>query len=98
MTRISIAPDGRSPDLPENRVYRLKKEFMAIHFERGGQGQIILLPKGAELEVIGFSCLCDCFEVLWEDQPYSLFKVDLLGSWTSPIAAIRQPAAQGACA
>jgi hypothetical protein len=98
MTRITIAMGGGRSELPENRVYRLKKEFMAVHFERGGNGEIVLLPKGAELEVIGFSRLSECFEVLWEGQLYSLFRVDLLGSWSRAIESIGRQAAEGACA
>jgi|SRR5579872_2233385 len=96
-TRMFIAPVEKGRTLPANRVYRLKKEFMAIQFERGEKGQIVLLPKGAKLEIVGFSCLSECFEVVWRGRRCSVFEVDLLGSWSSPIAPGR-PAAEGACA
>ena len=96
-TRIFIAPGEKGGALPTNRVYRLRKEFMAVQFERGGKGKIVLLPKGAELEIVGFSCLSECFEVLWKGWRCSVFEVDLLGCWSSPIAPSR-PAAEGACA
>ena len=97
-TGMFIAPVGRGRTLPPNRAYRLKKEFMAIQFDRNGNGQIVLLPKGAEFEVVGFSCLSECFEVTWKGCRCSVFEVDLLGSWSRPIAAIRRPAAEAACA
>jgi len=96
-TRIFIAPVEKGRALPANRVYRLRKEFMAVQFERGGKGKIVLLPKGAELEIVGFSCLSECFEVLWKGRRCSVFEVDLLGPWSSPIAASGQ-AAEGVCA
>jgi len=96
-TRMFIAPVEKGRALPANRVYRLKKEFMAIHFERDGKGHIVLLPKGEELEVVGFSCLSECLEVTWRGLRCSVFEVDLLGCWSSPIAPSR-PAAEGACA
>ncbi len=94
-TRMSTASVDKRWALPSNRVYRLKKELMAVQFERDGKGQITLLPKGAEVEVVGFSCLSECFEVLWKGRRCSVFEVDLLGTWSSPIAA-RRPAAEGA--
>jgi|SRR5579872_2481452 len=96
-TRIFIAPIEKGRPLPANRVYRLKKEFMAVQFERSGKGKIVLLPKGAKLEIVGFSCLSECFEVVWRSLRCSVFEVDLLGPWASPVAACR-PAAEGAYA
>ena len=91
-SRIAPVETGRA--LPVNRVYRLKKELMAVKFDRSGNGQIVSLPKGAELEIVGFSCLSECFEVVWRERCCSVFEVDLLGTWSSPIAARRQ-ATQG---
>lgn len=81
-TRIATGEKGRA--LPANRVYRLKKQFMAVKFDRSGNGQLVLLPKGAELEIVGFSCLPECFEVVWKARRCSVFEVDLLGPWSSP--------------
>jgi hypothetical protein len=33
--------------------------------------------------------LCECFEVMYENQFYSIFKVDLLGPWSTPIKPTR---------
>jgi hypothetical protein len=95
---IFIAPTARSEQLPVHRQYRLKKEFMAVHFDRGGHGHITVLPKGAELQVVGFSCISECLEVGWDGERYSVFEVDLLGSWAKPIQAIPQQNTQAACA
>jgi hypothetical protein len=96
-TRIFIAPVKKGRALPANRVYRLKKEFMAICFETDGKGRIVPLPTGAVVEIVGFSCLSACFEVVWKGRRCSVFEVDLLGPWSSPTAASGR-AAEGACA
>ena len=67
------------------RMYRLGKPFAAVHFEPAGKGRIVFLPEGAEVHVIGPSCLCECFEVMFETQLYNIFKVDLLGPWSTLI-------------
>jgi len=95
--RIFLAPKKRSEAIPANRVYRLKKQFMAVQFDRDGNGQIVLLPEGSELEVIGISCLPDCLEVRCEGRRYSIFEVDLLGPWSRPVKAIRHRATHVAC-
>lgn len=95
--RIFLAPEESSEAFPANRVYRLKKQFMAVHFDRGGNGQIALLPKGVELEVVGISRLPDCIEVRCEGRRYSVFEVDLLGPWSKPVEAIAHKTAQAAC-
>jgi hypothetical protein len=70
------------------RMYRLGKSFAAVHFEPAGKGRIVFLPVGAEVHVIGPSCLCECFEVMFETQLYNIFKVDLLGPWSTLIEPI----------
>jgi hypothetical protein len=85
------------------RMYRLGKPFAAVHFEPAGKGRIVFLPVGAEVHVIGPSCLCECFEVMFETQLYNIFKVDLLGPWSTlikpnPIKPILALATVGACA
>jgi len=67
------------------QMYRLRKSFAAVHFEPAGKGRIVFLPQEAEVLVIGPSCLCECFEVMFENQLYNLFKVDLLGPWSTTI-------------
>jgi hypothetical protein len=84
-------------------VYRTRKSFAVVRFEHAGKGRIVFLPEGAELRLIGPSCLRECFEVANENQLYSIFKVDLLGPWStqikpSRIMPIRSLAAAGRCA
>ncbi len=84
-------------------VYRTRKCFAVVHFEHAGKGRIVFLQEGAELRLIGPSCLSECFEVAHGNQLYNIFKVDLLGSWSaqikpSRITPIRSLAAVGACA
>jgi hypothetical protein len=71
--------------VPVTQMYRLRKSFAAVHFQPAGKGRIVFLPQQAEVRVIGPSCLCECFEVIFENQLYSLFKVDLLGPWSTSI-------------
>ena len=70
---------------PAKQMYRLRKSFAAVRFEPAGKGRIVFLPQEAEVRVIGPSCLCGCFEVMFESQLYNLFKVDLLGPWSTSI-------------
>jgi hypothetical protein len=95
-TRICIVPIEVS-EAHATRVYRLGRSFPAVHFEEAGKGRIVFLPEGAELRIIRFSRLRDCFEVNWEDRLYSMFIVDLMGPWSNRIEPIRARAA-GACA
>jgi hypothetical protein len=71
---------------PAAQMYRIKKSFAAVHFEPAGQGRIVFLPEGAELQIVGPSCLYGCFEVRCENRFYNMFKADLLGPWANPIA------------
>ncbi len=77
-TTAFVTPAARSEVSPV-RVYRLRKSFAAVQFRAAGKGRIVFLPEGAELRVVGSSCLCGCLEVLYENGAYSVFKVDLLG-------------------
>ena len=55
-----------------------------MHFEEGdGKGRIVVLPEGAEVRVTGPARLRECFEVVFENRYYSIFKVDLLGPRSS---------------
>jgi hypothetical protein len=73
-----------SPD-QATRVYRIKKSMAAVHFDPAAKGQIVFLPEGAELCVVGSSLLAGCFEVLCEERLYNIFEVDLMGVWSAPI-------------
>jgi hypothetical protein len=107
-TTIIFGEPTEKREAPATRAYRLTKPFAAVHFEPAGKGRIVFLPEGAELRVIGSSRLCGCFEVMFENQLYNMFKVDLLGPWSTPIGRasmkanatkpIRALAAVGACA
>jgi hypothetical protein len=112
-TTIILAEPPETSEAPATRAYRLAKSFAAVHFEHAAKGRIVFLPAGAELRVIGSSCLCGCFEIMFENQLYNMFKVDLLGPWSTPvrrasvkpasikpnpIKPIRALAAVGACA
>jgi hypothetical protein len=95
-------------EAPVTPAYRLRKSFAAVHFEPAGKGQIVFLPEGAVVRVVGPSRLGEFCEVRLENQLYNIFRVDLLGPWStlikpSPIQPrrlkpIRALAAMGACA
>jgi hypothetical protein len=67
------------------RVYRIGKPLAAVQFDLAAKGQIVFLQAGAELCVVGPSCLVGCFEVVCEERLYNIFKADLLGAWSVPI-------------
>jgi hypothetical protein len=69
---------------PNTRAYRLRKSFAAVHFEAAGKGRIVFLPEGAVVRVIGPSSVAKCFEIMFENRLYNMFKADLLGIWASP--------------
>jgi hypothetical protein len=71
------------------RVYRIRKSMAAVHFDLAAKGQIVFLPEGAELCVVGSSSVAGCFEVLCEERLYNIFKADLLGVWSAPIKRSR---------
>src|SRR5580700_4836360 len=86
----SAPAEERDPSM--ERMYRLRKSFVVVNFERAGKGRIVFLPEGAELRVIGPSCLCECLEVMHENRLYNIFKVDLLGAWSDQIESRREMA------
>ena len=75
------------------RVYRIGKPFATVQFDVGAKGQIVVLPEGSELCIVGSSRLAGCFEVLCQERLYNIFKVDLMGPWTTLVkpAAIKPP-------
>ena len=91
-----MAPTEKS-EVQASGVYRLTEPVTAVHFDKDGQGRIVFLPKGAELQVAGLSRLRECFEVMWENQLYSVFKVDLLRASSGRIERIRALAVARAC-
>ena len=70
---------------PVTPLYRTGKSFAVVHYEEAGKGRIVFLPEGAEVRVVGPSRLGKCYEVMFENQLYNIFKVDLLGPWSMPI-------------
>jgi hypothetical protein len=82
------------------QAYRTKESFVAVHFNHAGKGEIGFLPKGATLRITGqSSCLREGFDIVIEEQVYSVFKVDLLARCSlasEPIVARHCPVA--ACA
>jgi hypothetical protein len=81
-------------------VYRTKTSFVAVHFDEAGKGQIVFLPYGVTLRVIGLSsCLPGGFEVMFDNGLYNIFEVDLLARSTPICEPIRaKGCAIGACA
>jgi hypothetical protein len=59
--------------------YRTKTSFVGVHFDEAGKGQIVFLPCGATLRVIGpSSSLPAGCEVMFDNRLYDVFDVDLL--------------------
>lgn len=85
LTMIPFAAPTRKGEAETPRVYRLRKCFAVVQFDAGLKGRIVFLPQGAEVRIVGGSCLPECFEVAHEGRQYNIFKADLLGSWSSPI-------------
>jgi hypothetical protein len=72
---IPRSPEGYDSVL---QVYRTEKSFVAVRFDPAGKGGIVYLPEGAVLRVLGpSSCLSEGLEVVFEEQVYNIFKVDL---------------------
>jgi hypothetical protein len=78
-TEIILSPPLERCVGAVTQMHRLRKSFAAVYFIPAGKGRIVFPPQGAGVRVIGSSCLCGCLEVMFENQLYNLFKVDLLG-------------------
>jgi hypothetical protein len=64
---------------PATRAYCTKTSFVAVYFPQAGKGRIVFLPEGAMLRVLRQSSrLPEGFEVMFEDQIYNVFEVDLV--------------------
>jgi hypothetical protein len=85
MMLSTVVSSEKIPDVPTDeitvpvtRTYRTKTSFVAAHFDQAGKGRIVFLPDGAMLRVIGVSsCLREGFEVMFENQRYNVFGIDL---------------------
>jgi hypothetical protein len=82
-------------EAPVTPAYRLMKSFAAVHFEPAGKGRIVFLPEGADVHVIGPSRMGECFEVMFENRLYNIFRVDLFGPWSTPIPIKLSPIQPG---
>src|SRR5579872_5849090 len=69
-TTVRLAVLNESPD-QGLQLYRLRKCFVAVQFDRAEKGRIVFLPEGAELFVVGSSRLAGCLEVLCGRQRYN---------------------------
>jgi len=77
-------------DASAGQGYRSLKSCVAVHFDPAGKGEIGYLPEGAVLRVIGPSaCLREGFEVVFDEQVYNIFKVDLLARCSQVVEPIR---------
>ncbi len=83
---------------PVPQVYWTKKTFAVVHFEPTGKGRIVVLPEGAEVRIVGPSRIGKCFEIVFDDQLFNIFRVDLLGPWATQIMPIPGLRAVAACA
>ncbi len=99
-TAIPFSASSVESKTPATRAYRTKTSFVAVHFDQGGKGRIVFLPKEAMLRVIGpSSCLPEGFEVMFEEQIYNVFGIDLSSRSTQIIEPIRaRGRAAGVCA
>ena len=103
LTTMAFAEQIENDAAQAPNSYRIRRCFAAVQFDLAGRGRIVSLPEGAELHLIGPSCLRECFEVTHGTGHYNVFKVDLLGPWstvikTSRVKRIRTLAALEACA
>jgi len=75
---VAIPCDAES-NVSVRQAYRTKKSFAAVHFDPAGKGEVVFLPEGVMFRIIGSSsCLRDGFEIMFEEQVYNIFKVDLV--------------------
>jgi hypothetical protein len=83
-----------------NTAYRTTTSCVAVHFDEAGKGQIVFLPCGVALRIIGPSCsLPGGCQVMFENRLYDVFEVDLLAR-SIPICERILPKGRaiGACA
>jgi|ERR1700685_2502813 hypothetical protein len=77
-TAIPFSATSDESKARATRAYCTKTSFVAVHFDEVGKGRIVFLPDGAMLRVIGpSSCLPEGFEVMFENQRYNVFGIDL---------------------
>jgi hypothetical protein len=80
--------DEKKPSV--GQTYRTKTSFVAVHFDQAGKGQIVFLPEGATARVMGpSSCLREACEVIFENELYNVFEIDLMARSTLICEPIR---------
>jgi hypothetical protein len=89
MTAMALTAQIDKGDIPAPQLYRIRKCFAVVQFDQEAKGRIVFLPQGAVIRIVGSSRLPRCFEVAHENRLYSIFRVDLLGPWSTPIGARR---------
>lgn len=62
LTMIPFATPNDHGEAEAPKVYRLRKCFAVVQFDTGLKGRIVFLPHGAEVCIVGSSCLPECFE------------------------------------
>jgi hypothetical protein len=94
-------PIGYSVAMPHRKqstatigqAYRTQTSFVAVHFDPGGKGEIVFIPKGVTLRVVGRSaCLREGFEIVYGKQSYNVFEVDLVARCTQIVETPRSRA------
>jgi hypothetical protein len=89
LSSYSFAIPIRAVSAPSiGQAYRTKESFLAVQLHPAGKGEIVSLPRGAMLRIIGLSsCLPEGIEVARGDQVYNIFIVDLLARSTNLTSA-----------
>ena len=84
-----VTRDEKKPSA--GQTYRTNTSFVAVHFDQAGKGRIVFLPETAVVRVIGpSSCLREACEVIFENEPYNVFEIDLIARSTlicAPVTA-----------
>ena len=89
-TAIPFSATSDESKARATRAYCTKTSFVAVHFDEVGKGRIVFLPDGAMLRVIGpSSCLPEGIEVMFEQQFYNVFDVDVSARSTEIIESLR---------
>jgi hypothetical protein len=82
--------DRSESNASATRTYRTKTSFVAVHFDQVNKGRIVFLPEGAMLRIVGpSSCLREAFEVMFENELYNVFEIDLMARSTLICEPIR---------
>jgi len=84
---LTFALEKSEAETPQ--IYRLRKSFAAVQLQETGKGRIVFLPEGAELWITGSSRFDRCCEVAYKDERYHIFRIDLLGPWSTPVKSCR---------